>query len=205
MDSTTKKLSKSFKKMGLDERFYEDEEEDESAENTNNMNLPSYEGMSIVQIMEESNRKVEQRILEREARDSDSSYPLTDYSSNNSSNNNDYQEEFLESFKPESASSTNNYKPSNILCSPMKSKSQAKEKRRLYIRQKKIPEWASDLEKVSQLVIAQRDDPRIDPDSIYGSCMVENLNTNVIFKTDVKYYRGSSAKWSRNLLNQFVT
>lgn len=91
IDSTTKKLSKSFKKLGLDERFYEEEEEEEDTENTNHINLPNFEGMSILQIMEESNRKVEQRMLEREAHEeSDSSYPITDYSSNSSSNNMDH-------------------------------------------------------------------------------------------------------------------
>ena len=63
IDSTTKKLSKSFKKLGLDECFYEDEEDD--TENTNHINLPNFEGMTILQIMEESNRKVEQRMQQR--------------------------------------------------------------------------------------------------------------------------------------------
>jgi hypothetical protein len=145
IDSTTKKLSKSFKKLGLDERFYEEDDE-ESGENTNNLNMPNFEGKTIMQIVEESNRKIEARILERgqlQEVESDSSYPLTDYSSNNSSNDNDYQEEFRDSkAKEESMASSQSYKPSNILYSPKKSKSQAKEKKRLYIREKKIPTWA---------------------------------------------------------------
>jgi hypothetical protein len=156
IDSTTKKLSKSFKKLGLDERFYEEEEEEDGSENTNHINLPNFEGMSILQIMEESNRKVEQRMLEREAReDSDDSYPITDHSSNGSSKNFDYEEEYREreSFIAESTTTSNNYKPSNILCSPIKSKSQAKEKRRLYIREKRIPKWADDPKKLDEKVV----------------------------------------------------
>lgn len=207
IDSTTKKLSKSFKKLGLDERFYEDEEEDDT-ENTNNINLPNFEGMSILQIIEESNRKMEQRMLEREAREeSDSSYPITDYSSNESSNNMDHEAEYreMESLLVEStAANSNYYKPSNILCSPVKSKSQAKQKR-LYIREKIIPKWAEDLQKLDTLVMEQREEPRIDPDRIYGRCVVEHLNTNVIFRSNAMLYRGSSAKWKGNLSSQFVT
>ncbi len=68
IDSTTKKLSKSFKKLGLDERFYEENDEEDTSENTNHVNLPNFQEMSILQMMEASNRKVEERMLEREAR-----------------------------------------------------------------------------------------------------------------------------------------
>ena len=54
------------------------------------MKLPNYDHMSVAEIVEESNRKIQQRILEREANESDSSYPITEYSSNNSSNDNNY-------------------------------------------------------------------------------------------------------------------
>lgn len=92
-----------------------------------------------MQIVEESNRKIEARLKERQELgeiESDRSYPLTDYSSNDSSNDNNYQEEYREnSFgKTESNLSSQSYKPSSILYSPKKSKSQAKEKKRLYIR-----------------------------------------------------------------------
>jgi hypothetical protein len=128
-------LSKSFKKLGIDERYFTDDDDDEddedSGENTNHMNLPNYDHMTLAEIVEESNRKLQQRIMEREANDSDSSYPITEYSSNNSSNDNTYDEEFRESFEgkqPESVviNNSNRYKPSNILNSPVKSKSQAK-------------------------------------------------------------------------------
>lgn len=112
----------------------------------------------------------------------------------------------MESLLVESTSvNSHHYKPSNILCSPVKSKSQAKEKRRLYIREKIIPKWAEDLQKLDELVVAQRNQPRIDPDRIYGRCVVEHLNTNVIFKSNAVVYRGSSAKWKGNLMSQFVT
>jgi hypothetical protein len=89
-----------------------------------------------------------------------------------------------------------------ILYSPKKSKSPCK---RLYIRSKKIPRWAEDLEKVNEMVRVQNDNPDINPNAVYGCCIVERLNTNVIFNAEGKYYRGSSAKWNRNPFNQFIT
>jgi hypothetical protein len=61
------------------------------------------------------------------------------------------------------------------------------------------------LQKVSETVIAQSHDPNFDPDCIYGPCVVELLNTNLIFNSSEKVYRGSSAKWSRNPFNHFIT
>lgn len=82
---------------------------------------------------------------------------MTDYSSNSSSNENFYEEDYrtessmqAQRSQPHSqhnASSQENYRPMRILNSPKKSKSKVK---RLYIRNKKIPRWAEDLDKVSE-------------------------------------------------------
>lgn len=44
VDSATKKLSKSFKKLGIDDRFCidDDDDEEENEENTNNINIPQF-------------------------------------------------------------------------------------------------------------------------------------------------------------------
>ena len=92
--------------------------------------------------------------------------------------------------------------PMKILHSPKKSKSQ---KKRLYIRNKKIPRWAEDITRVNEMVDSQREKGELDPNLIYGFCVVEKLDTNIIFSSCDKYLRGSSAKWTRNPYNQFIT
>jgi len=80
-----------------------------------------------------------------------------------------------------------------LMHSPKKSKSN---KKRLYMRNKKIPKWAEDMNKVKEIVIRQMHE--MDPDKIYGTCVVEKLDTNVIFGQNENYIRGSSARWLRN-------
>lgn len=89
-----------------------------------------------------------------------------------------------------------------ILHSPKKSKSQ---KKRLYMRNKKVPRWAEDIEKVNEAVELQKEMQDLNPNQIYGFCVVEKLDTNIIFSFSEKYLRGSSAKWTRNPYNQFIT
>lgn len=89
-----------------------------------------------------------------------------------------------------------------ILHSPKKSKSQ---KKRMYMRNKKIPRWAEDIAKVNEAVELQKEREELNPNQIYGFCVVEKLDTNIIFSFSEKYLRGSSAKWTRNPYNQFIT
>lgn len=84
--------------------------------------------------------------------------------------------------------------------SPKKSKSKAKRK---FIRDNKIPGWAADLQQVSRQVLRQRADVGCQPVEIYGICLVQKLDTNVIFKGSEFYNRGSSAKWHRNPYSDF--
>lgn len=126
-----------------------------------------------------------QNLKNRPDNSSDSSYPLTDYSSNNSSNNNDYEADFKSeiqdpsrSSRSQSQSQSTSYVPMKILHSPKKSKSQ---KKRMYIRDKKIPRWAEDIAKVNEAVELQKAREDLNPSLIYGTCVVEKLNTNIIF------------------------
>lgn len=140
--------------MGLDDKFYIESDEDSDSENRENINVLGNldEGKTLAELILESNRKLEQKIQqnkENRADDSsDSSYPITDYSSNDSSNNNDYDADFKsesQDFSSKSFSSqsqSQSYEPMKILHSPKKSKSQ---KKRLYMRNKKIPRWAEDI------------------------------------------------------------
>lgn len=210
-------MKKSFKKLGLDERFYLDNsDEDSDSENRENFNFSNLnnqdEGKSFAEILLESNRKLEeiakQKLATRPDNSSDSSYPLTDYSSNDSSNNNDYEPDFksesqdVSSRSSRSQSQSKTYVPMKILHSPKKSKSQ---KKRLYMRNKKVPRWAEDIEKVNEAVELQKEMQDLNPNQIYGFCVVEKLDTNIIFSFSEKYLRGSSAKWTRNPYNQFIT
>lgn len=79
--------------------------------------------------------------------------------------------------------------------SPKKSKSKAK---RLYIHRKRVPRWAEDLNKVNDMVHQQKRNPKYDTTEIYGICLVEKLDTNVIFNGNEIYHRGSSARWNRH-------
>jgi hypothetical protein len=154
-------------------------------------------------LIQESNRKVQEKKASQQADsddDSDTSYPLTEYSSNNSSNENDYEEKIQsESSGKGSNGGSNPFvaqnsfgQPMNLLHSPKKSKSN---KKRLYMRNKKIPRWAQDMEKVKETVLRQMTE--MDPDKIYGRCVVERLDTNIIFGHKEDYVRGSSARWAR--------
>lgn len=58
---------------------------------------------------------------------------------------------------------------------------------------------------MNEKVDSQREKGELDPNLIYGFCVVEKLDTNVIFSSCDKYLRGSSAKWTRNPYNQFIT
>jgi hypothetical protein len=155
-ETSAEKLKRSFKKMGLDDRFYLENEEGSDNENEELVNkgslLDDNPQKTLAELIYESNRKVEEKIAQRaneqRTESSDSSYPLTDYSSNESSNDNEYQEDFKSDTKRMGSKSSNSqslsqsYQPTKILHSPKKSKSQSK---RLYIRDKKIPKWAEDL------------------------------------------------------------
>lgn len=78
--------------------------------------------------------------------------------------------------------------------SPKKDKSKVK---RMVMRGKAVPQWAQDKKKVDQVVKQQMADPKFDAADIYGICLVENLDTNVIFGDSQVYHRGSSARWNR--------
>jgi hypothetical protein len=87
------------------------------------------------------------------------------------------------------------YQASKLMYSPKKSKSKAK---RLYINKKRIPRWAADLERINHIVRIQKNDPKFDPEHIYGICVIERLDTNVMFNRREIYNRGSSARWNRH-------
>ena len=53
-------------------------------------------------------------------------------------------------------------------------------------------------------MIAQQKDSEFNLDDVYGLCVVEHLDINVMFNSNIKYYRGSSAKWNKKM-SQFVT
>lgn len=91
-----------------------------------------------------------------------------------------------------------NFEPSFLINSPKKDKQVSK---RLYIHQKRIPRWAEDLVEVSKEVERQAKTGK-DPLSIYGVCVVEQLNTNVIFRLKEDFQRHSSAKWDKEVLGQ---
>lgn len=149
-------MKKSFKKLGLNDKFFIESDEDSDSENRENINVSNLgnldEGKTLAELILESNRKLEEKIKQNKENrpddSSDSSYPITDYSSNDSSNNNDYDADFksesqdLSSKSFSSQSQSQSYVPMKILHSPKKSKSQ---KKRLYIRNKKIPRWAEDI------------------------------------------------------------
>ncbi len=138
---------------------------------------------------------------------SDSSYVITDYSSNESSNDNEYKEAFLTDSGSKQLSkagsqslpgsqsfgSSLSMKPMKLMHSPKKSKSQ---KKRLFVHNKRVPRWAEDLGRINEAVFRQSQDPNYDPFLIYGTCLVERLDSNLIFGISEKYCRGSSAKWT---------
>ena len=92
------------------------------------------------------------------------------------------------------------FQTSKLMNSPKKSKST---KKRLFIRDKKVPRWAIDLERIYSVVDDQTQDFKFNPLNIYGLCVAEKLDTNVIFNKEQVYFRGSSAKWNRNPFDQF--
>jgi len=53
--------------------------------------------------------------------------------------------------------------------SPKKSKSK---KKRVLIKNKRVPNWAADLSKVKDKIYQQKKDPNMDPYNIYGVCLV---------------------------------
>lgn len=67
-------------------------------------------------------------------------------------------------------------RPNSLLKSAIKSNSKRK-MRRLYCRDKRIPFWAEDLGKVG------RSNRNMDPNRIFGRCVVENLNAEYLFPT----------------------
>jgi hypothetical protein len=90
--SEGEQLQESLKKMGLDENY----EVGEGGDNTNL--LEEYEELknkSIYDLIKESNAKVKENMKNLPDDNSDSSYVITDYSSNESSNDNEYKEAFL--------------------------------------------------------------------------------------------------------------
>ena len=59
------------------------------------------------------------------------------------------------------------------------------------------------MEKVKNTALQQKGDPKFNPEGIYGVCVVEKLDTNIIFKRDKIYFRGSSARWQRHPYSHF--
>jgi hypothetical protein len=53
------------------------------------------------------------------------------------------------------------------------------------------------------MVKLQKKDPKFDAAEIYGICLVEKLDTNVIFNDNDFYQRGSSARWNHHPYSQF--
>jgi len=53
------------------------------------------------------------------------------------------------------------------------------------------------MDRVNEIAFAQQKDPRLDPQKIYGVCVIERLETNVMFNRKDIYARGSSARWNR--------
>ena len=193
-------LSKSLKKLGISE---DDEGEVELEEGEK---MDELKNKSLTQIILESRAKCAQKKQERgNFSDSDDSYPMTDYSSNDSSNHYEHEPTYM--MVPttvtdlnRTSSSGGSYSMESILDSPKKSKSQVRLKRRMFVGNKRVPRWAEDLEKVADEVNRQQADARMRPGELYGECLVERLNSNLVMGKEANYVRGSSAKWDNNPL-----
>jgi hypothetical protein len=88
-----------------------------------------------------------------------------------------------------------NFHASKLAFSPKKS---VTKKKRLYVNMKRIPRWAADPVELMNVSNEQRKDPKFDPESIYGVCVIERLDTNIVFNSNDFYIRGSSAKWNKH-------
>ena len=74
--------------------------------------------------------------------------------------------------------SSNNFQASKLMFSPKKDKANI---RRLYINKKRVPKWAQNTDLVAEQLRRQMKDPKFDADKIYGICIIERLDTNVVF------------------------
>ena len=83
------------------------------------------------------------------------------------------------------------YQKKGLLDSPKKTN----RSKRLYIRNKKIPKWAENLNNVSEQVMQQK---KVNPRNLFGVFYVENLNSNAVLSLNENYKRTSSAKWNCN-------
>ena len=91
------------------------------------------------------------------------------------------------------------YKDKSLLKSAKKSK----RSKRLFIRNKKIPKWAEDIEKVGvtfKKQIESEEKGEFNSAQVYGNICVEELESNKVFNIHELYKRQSSAKWKNKSL-----
>lgn len=162
----------------------------------------------------ESEKKVQRKAEERLDGSSASEYAMTDYSSNESSNEGSYSAYYAEEAenKPlfgglfsktmsgcsnnSSSSGSNllnfNFSSKELLKSPKK----VPKKKRLFVGNKKIPRWAEDLGKIEEQCQKQKGQGV----EVFGRCVVEHLDTNIMFKGRKEgIVRTSSAKWNSRM------